>query len=62
MLPFKMVQNGDTKLRFGEKLGSGIAEDYFCIFKVKIQAMYPQIPRAQYHNLTARFRRIFQRV
>jgi hypothetical protein len=57
-----MVQNGDTKLRFGEKLGSGLAEDYFCIFKVKIQAMYPQIPRAQYHNLTARFRRIFQRV
>jgi CRP-like cAMP-binding protein len=62
IMPFEMVQNGYTKLRFGEKLGRRIAEDYFCMFNDKIQAMYTQTPLERYNSLTASFPNIFQRV
>jgi CRP-like cAMP-binding protein len=62
VMPFEMVQNGYSKLRFGEKLGRLIAEDYFCMFNDKIQAMYTQTPLERYNSLTASFPNIFQRV
>jgi CRP-like cAMP-binding protein len=62
VMPFEMVQDGYTKLRFGEKLGRRIAEDYFCMFNDKIQAIYTQNPLERYNSLTASFPNIFQRV
>jgi len=62
VMPFEMVHNGYTKLRFGEKLGRLIAEDYFCMFNDKIQALYTQTPLERYNSLTASFPNIFQRV
>jgi CRP-like cAMP-binding protein len=62
ILPFEMVQNGYSSLRIGEKLGKRIAEDYFCMFNDKIQAMYTQTPLERYNSLTASFPTIFQRV
>lgn len=62
VMSLEMVQNGYSKLRFGEKLGRRIAEDYFCMFNDKIQAIYTQTPLERYNSLTASFPNIFQRV
>lgn len=57
-----MLQKGYTKLRYGEKLGRLLVEDYFFIFSDKIQSIYTQSPLERYNNLTSRFPNIFQRV
>lgn len=62
VMSLEMVQNGYSNLRFGEKLGRRIAEDYFCMFNDKIQAIYTQTPLERYNSLTASFPNIFQRV
>jgi CRP-like cAMP-binding protein len=62
VMSLEMVQGGYQKLKYGEKLGRLIAEDYFFLFNDKIQAIYTQTPLERYHNLTNSFPKIFQRV
>ena len=62
VMSLEMVQGGYQKLKYGEKLGRLIAEDYFFLFNDKIQAIYTQTPLERYHNLTSSFPKIFQRV
>ncbi|TXD47722.1 Crp/Fnr family transcriptional regulator [Polaribacter sp. IC073] len=62
VMSLEMVQIGYDKLKYGEKLGRLLAEDYFFMFNDKIQAMYTQTPLERYKNLTTSFPEIFQRV
>lgn len=62
VMSLEMIQRGYEKLKYGEKLGRLLAEDYFFMFNDKIQAIYTQTPLERYHNLTSSFPNIFQRV
>jgi len=62
IMSLEMIQDGYKKLRYGEKLGRLLAEDYFFMFNDKIQAIYTQTPLERYNNLTSTFPKIFQRV
>lgn len=62
IMSLEMLQKGYTKLRYGEKLGRLLAEDYFFIFSDQIQSIYTQSPLERYNNLTIKFPNIFQRV
>lgn len=62
IMSLEMLQEGYVKLRYGEKLGRLLAEDYFFLFNDKIQAIYTQAPIERYNNLTTKFPQIFQKV
>ena len=61
-MSLEMLQEGYEKLRFGEKLGRQLAEDYFFMFNGRIQSFYTQTPLEGYNDLTTKFPEIFQRV
>jgi hypothetical protein len=61
-MSLEMLQEGYEKLRYGEKLGRQLAEDYFFMFNNKIQSIYTQTPLERYKDLTTKFPEIFQRV
>jgi CRP-like cAMP-binding protein len=60
--PHKMVFDGYTTLRYGERLGRMLTEKYFILFSNKIQAMYTQTPIERYSVMNKRFPTILQRV
>ena len=62
LMSFEMLHNGYKKLRYGEKLGRLLAEDYFFLFNDKIQSIYTKTPLERYNNLNIRFPKILQRV
>lgn len=57
-----MLNEGYEKLRYGEKLGRLLAEEYFFIFNEKIQSIYTQTPIERYNSLNKKFSNILQRV
>lgn len=61
-MSLEMLQEGYKKLRYGEKLGRQLAEDYFFMFNNKIQSYYTRTPLERYKDLTTQFPEIFQRV
>jgi CRP-like cAMP-binding protein len=61
-MSLEMLQEGYEKLRYGEKLGRQLAEDYFFMFNNKIQSFYTRTPLERYNDLTTKFPEIFQRV
>ena len=61
-MSFDMLQDGYKKLKYGEKLGRLLAEEYFFIFSDKIQALYTQTPLERYNNLNLNFPNILQRI
>ena len=62
LMSLEMLQDGYEKLRYGEKLGRLIAEDYFFIFNDKIQSIYTKTPIERYYNLNKKFPKILQRI
>lgn len=62
VMSFDMILGGYKMFTNGEKLGRLLAEDYFCMFNDKIQAMYTQTPLERYNDLACSFPKIFQRV
>ena len=62
LMSLDMLQDGYTKLQYGEKLGRLIAEDYFFIFNDKIQSIYTKTPIERYYNLNKKFPEILQRI
>jgi CRP-like cAMP-binding protein len=61
-MSLEMLQEGYEKLRYGEKLGRQLAEDYFFMFNNKIQSFYTRTSLERYNDLTTKFPEIFQRV
>ncbi|MEN2399235.1 Crp/Fnr family transcriptional regulator [Flavobacterium sp. MC2016-06] len=61
-ISFDMLQELYKTLRFGEKLGRLITEDYFFLFNDKINAFYTQTPLERYNNMNEKFPKILQRV
>lgn len=57
-----MILWGYQHLRYGEKLGRILAENYFFLLSNKIQSIYTQTPLERYNNLTRIFPDIFRRV
>lgn len=62
IMSLEMLQDGYDELRYGEKLGRLLAEDYFFMFNDKIQAIYTQTPLERYNKLTTKFPNILQRI
>lgn len=58
----EMLQNFYTILRYGDKLGRLIAEDYFFIINDKIKSMYIHSAMERYKKMNSRFPKILQRV
>ncbi|MCR4032154.1 MULTISPECIES: Crp/Fnr family transcriptional regulator [Flavobacterium] len=61
-ISLEMHENLYKKLRYGERLGRLIAEDYFFIFNDKIKAIYGQTPLQRYNAMNEKFPKILQRV
>lgn len=61
-ITFEMLRDLYQKLKYGEKLGRLIAEDYFFIVNEKIKAIYGQTPLERYNTMNENFPKILQRV
>ncbi|GAA3757869.1 Crp/Fnr family transcriptional regulator [Flavobacterium ginsengiterrae] len=62
IITFEMLQNLYSVLRYGDKLGRLIAEDYFFIINDKIKSMYIHSAMERYKKMNTRFPKILQRV
>ena len=62
LMSHEMLHSGYKTLRFGEKLGRKLAEDYFFMLSDKIQSIYTQSPMERYNNMNEKFPKILQRV
>jgi len=62
VISLEMQESLYKKLRYGEKLGRLIAEDYFFIFNDKIKAIYGQTPIERYKMMNEKFPKILERV
>ena len=62
IMSYEMLHSGYKTLRFGEKLGRKLAEDYFFMLSDKIQSIYTQSPMERYNNMNEKFPKILQRV
>lgn len=62
LMSYEMLHSGYKTLRFGEKLGRKLAEDYFFMLSDKIQSIYTQSPMERYNNMNEKFPKILQRV
>ncbi|PXY40978.1 Crp/Fnr family transcriptional regulator [Flavobacterium cheongpyeongense] len=61
-ITLEKLQNFYKNVRYGEKLGRLVAEDYFFIVNDKIKAIYTQSPMERYQVMNAKFPKILQRV
>jgi CRP-like cAMP-binding protein len=62
LMSYEMLHTGYKSLRFGEKLGRLLAEDYFFMMSDKIKSIYTQTPIERYQNMNIKFPKILQRV
>jgi len=62
VMSYEMLHDGYDKLRYGEKLGRRIAEDYFFLFSNKIKSIYTESPLDRYQNMNKEFPGILARV
>jgi CRP-like cAMP-binding protein len=62
IMSHEMLQGGYKMLKYGEKLGRLLAEDYFFLFNHKIQSIYTQTPIERYNYLKIKSPDLFQRV
>jgi len=62
LMSYDMLHDGYKKLRFGEKLGRLLAEDYLFIFSDKIQSIYTESPMERYKSMNLKFPKILQRI
>jgi CRP-like cAMP-binding protein len=62
IMSHEMLHAGYKMLKYGEKLGRLLAEDYFFLFNHKIQSFYTQTPIERYNCLKISFPNLFQRV
>ncbi|MEN8138799.1 MAG: Crp/Fnr family transcriptional regulator [Bacteroidota bacterium] len=62
LMSFEMLNKGYRKLRYGEKLGRLLAEEYFFIFNDKIQSIYTKTPIERYSDMNIKFPKILQRI
>ncbi|WP_163410405.1 Crp/Fnr family transcriptional regulator [Flavobacterium ajazii] len=61
-ISLEMHESIYTKLRYGERLGRLIAEDYFFMINDKIKALYGQTPLERYNTMNKKFPKILQRI
>ncbi|WP_281234030.1 Crp/Fnr family transcriptional regulator [Flavobacterium gelatinilyticum] len=62
VITLDMLESFYKFLRYGDKLGRLIAEDYFFIINEKIRSMYVNTPLERYNTMNTRFPNILQRV
>jgi CRP-like cAMP-binding protein len=62
LMSYDMLHDGYKKLRFGEKLGRLLAEDYLFLFSDKIQSIYTESPMERYKSMNLKFPKILQRI
>jgi CRP-like cAMP-binding protein len=62
VISFEMLQNIYRVLKYGEKLGRRITEEYFFLVNEKIKALYVNTPMVRYRDMNKRFPNIHQRV
>ena len=62
LMSYEMLHDGYKKLRFGEKLGRLLAEDYLFLFNDKIQSIYTESPLERYKSMNTKFPKILQRI
>jgi len=62
LMSYDMLHDGYRKLRYGEKLGRLLAEDYLFLFNDKIQSIYTESPLERYKSMNAKFPKILQRI
>lgn len=62
VITYDMLQLLYKILRYGDKLGRLIAEDYFFIINDKIKSMYTDSPLERYNSMNTKFPKILQRV
>ncbi|MEN8120404.1 MAG: Crp/Fnr family transcriptional regulator [Bacteroidota bacterium] len=62
LMSYEMLHDGYKELRYGEKLGRLLAEEYFFMFSEKIQSIYTISPLERYNKLKTRFPKILQRI
>lgn len=62
IMPESMIRYGYDHLRYGEKLGRLLAEEYFLIFSNKVKSIYTLSPIERYNHLKEMIPSIFQRV
>ena len=62
LMSYDMLHAGYENLRYGEKLGRLLAEDYFFLMGDKIKSIYTKTPRERYNNMNNKFPKILQRV
>lgn len=55
LMSYNMMNDGYENLRYGEKLGRLLAEDYFFIFSNKIMSIYTQSPIERYQSMNNLF-------
>ncbi|WP_417940808.1 Crp/Fnr family transcriptional regulator [Flavobacterium sp. RS13.1] len=62
VISFEMLENIYRVLKYGEKLGRRITEEYFFLVNEKIKALYVNTPMVRYRDMNKRFPNIHQRV
>lgn len=58
----EMLHNFYNTVRYGEKLGRLITQEYFFIINDKIKALYTNSPKERYVSMNRHFPNLFQRV